>query len=506
MSAGASTKQRVEFGDFQTPPALARDVCRLIRETWRFPASALEPTCGVGAFLLAASREFQSLQRLQGVEINSGYAAEARSSLTAEAREQNWNVLEEDFFAADWKAILDLLPDPLLVIGNPPWVTNSTIGSMGGDNLPTKANTQRLRGLDAITGKSNFDISEWMIMRLLELVQGRDAAMAMLCKTSVARKILKEGWSRGLVGQAEIRCIDAKRHFNASVDACLLFMRLGDHRLPSIANVFDGIESSIPLHVLGMRDNRIVSDVHSYDETSYLFDRDTEWKWRSGVKHDCAAVMELRRRDDWFVNGLDEMVKLEEQFVFPALKCSDVASGRTEHPSRWMIVTQTAIGEDTHRIAALAPQTWAYLQRHASRLDARGSSIYRGRPPFSIFGVGDYTFSEYKVAISGLHKRLQFRVIGPFDGKPVVLDDACSFLPCRSRAEAEFIGDLLATEVAQRFFKSRIFWDSKRPITSDVLNQLDLVALASDVAPRHPLTLEWNSRRRSHNRNQMNLF
>jgi len=39
---------------------------------------------------------------------------------------------------------------------------------MRSENLPKKSNFQGLRGLDARTGKSNFDIAEWMLIRLIE--------------------------------------------------------------------------------------------------------------------------------------------------------------------------------------------------------------------------------------------------------------------------------------------------------------------------------------------------
>ena len=74
----------------------------------------------------------------------------------------------EDFFKKDWPIMLDSLREPIL----PPWVTNSTVGTLGGTNLPTKSNFRRFNGLDAITGKSNFDISEWMLLHLLECLSG----------------------------------------------------------------------------------------------------------------------------------------------------------------------------------------------------------------------------------------------------------------------------------------------------------------------------------------------
>ena len=74
-----------------------------------------------------------------------------------------------------------------------PWVTNSDLGQLGSSNLPKKTNFQGLRGFDARTGKSNFDIAEWMLIRLIEALPST-GAIAMLCKTITARKVLRHFW------------------------------------------------------------------------------------------------------------------------------------------------------------------------------------------------------------------------------------------------------------------------------------------------------------------------
>lgn len=66
----------------------------------------------------------------------------------------------------------------------------SDISSLGGTNLPPKSNLHRLLGFEAITGKGNFDISEWIIFRLLEAFQNRSAVLAMKCQTAVARRVI----------------------------------------------------------------------------------------------------------------------------------------------------------------------------------------------------------------------------------------------------------------------------------------------------------------------------
>jgi hypothetical protein len=188
--------------------------------------------------------------------------------------------------------------------------------------------------------------------------------------------------------------------------------------------------------------------------------------------------MELKRTDAGLVNGSGEPVDIEDSHLYPMFKSSEVANGSEPVPHRWMIVPQRVIGEDTGPLEEIAPKTWRYLEAHSDRMGKRGSSIYRGRPKYSIFGVGEYSFSPWKVAISGFYKRLSFKVIGPHAGKPVVFDDTVYFLPCGSEEEARLIGELLRSEAAREFFEAFVFWDAKRPITVELLNRLDLGKLA----------------------------
>jgi hypothetical protein len=220
--------------------------------------------------------------------------------------------------------------------------------------------------------------------------------------------------------------------------------------------------------------------------------------------------MELRREPGGFRNGFDDFVELDETHVYPMLKSSDVANGETERPSRWMLVTQRSVGEDTAAIKRSAPATWAYLCHHAGHLDRRSSSIYRGRPRFSVFGVGPYTFSPWKVAISGFYKRLGFAKVGPFEGKPVVFDDTSYFLPCSSRKEADLLCALLNSDTASEFYSSLIFWDAKRPITVGVLSQLNIPALADESGEGTTLralrrTPDYGSRGRDRRQRQLLL-
>src|SRR5262245_66014529 len=78
--------RRVEFGDFQTPPALASQLCSRLAATAVDPRSIVEPTCGTGNFLRAALRAFPTVTHVLAVDINPAYVAAVRRDLDGSRR------------------------------------------------------------------------------------------------------------------------------------------------------------------------------------------------------------------------------------------------------------------------------------------------------------------------------------------------------------------------------------------------------------------------------------
>jgi hypothetical protein len=484
-------QNKIAFGDWQTPLALADAVVSKLAGLGCRPAFIVEPTCGEGQFLVSAAKRFRQA-RLIGYERNPDYVAAARSRLSAGA-----TLCTADFFQTDWAAELGRLDGHVLVLGNPPWVTASQLGAIGGANLPGKTNFKGLTGYEALTGKSNFDVSEWMILRLLESLRGASATLAMLCKSAVARKVLEyDAGQRFGIAPGGLFRIDAREHFGAAVDAVLFVCRLAGPRTTRSWPVFSSLNAEqVDSHV-GVDEGVLVADMDKYARTKHLSGV-SDPVWRSGVKHDCAPVMELRRDNGALLNGLGERVSVEDEFVFPLLKSSDVANGRTM-ARRLVIVPQRVLGEDTTALRQVAPRLWSYLSSHRELLGARKSSIYRKQHPFSVFGVGPYSFSPYKVATSGLYKRHAFALVQPIGGRPVMLDDTCYFLPYDSKAQARLALQALQSQSAKDFISGRVFWDAKRPINKTILQALDLHRLQADMgmpasgprpARQQPLTL-----------------
>jgi N-6 DNA methylase len=480
MPSTRKTKEIWEFGDFQTPDKLAMQVAELLRQQLGIsPASIIEPTCGKGSLLISAIKAYPYAERYIGADINAVHLKKLREKIITEGLNVEVDILHSDFFDTDWNNLLSNLPQPILIIGNPPWVTSSELSMLQSSNLPEKSNFHSRNGLEALTGKSNFDISEWMLLQKVAWLQDKDGAIAVLCKTTVARKVLAYVWQRKYkVSSAQIFKIDAKSHFDASVVACLLVMQFNRNTSSQNCDIFNSFTDKSPTMILGHRDNLILSNTTMYQTLNHLSGEDKFYTWRSGIKHDCSKVMELIQEGDCFINGNGIIVSLESDFVYPLLKSSDVGNNRINGRQKHMLVTQRYIGEDTSKIKIIAPKTWNYLQSNHDAFTKRGSSIYKKRPDFSVFGVGDYTFAPWKIAISGFYKKLNFVVVPSICEKPVVFDDTVYFLSCSSQQEAHFISNLLNSNSARDFLQSTIFWEDKRPITIDILKRLNLQSLA----------------------------
>ena len=88
--------------------------------------------------------------------------------------------------------------------------------------MPTKTNFKGLKGLDAMTGESNFDIAECILLKLIHELVSEQPTIAFLCKTLVARNIIKFAFDTSLsISRISIRKFNSQEYFGAAVDACL---------------------------------------------------------------------------------------------------------------------------------------------------------------------------------------------------------------------------------------------------------------------------------------------
>ena len=361
----AKSKKTVEYGDFQTPAGLAQAVCACWRQQGLQPAALVEPTCGLGNFFFAGLDQFPGIRRAIGTDVNPAYVKEAEARLQQRGGDDRVKLAEADFFVTDWGRIIGDLPEPILVLGNLPWVTNAHLGRLGSENLPVKSNFQRHNGLDAITGKANFDISQWMLIRLLEAISGRRGTLAMLCKSSVARKTLRHAWQNAIMlERPAVYGVDADRHFDAAVDAVLLVAHFRPGASDFEAKVYATLRDAAAQSAIGYEDGTLLSDIPAYHLWKHLCGEEAA-TWRSGIKHDCTKVMELRCESGKYRNGLGELVELEDVCLFPMRKGSRLAGD----------------GGDAEPLHDRDPKEGWRGHRHASRDGADDVGLLEARTP-----------------------------------------------------------------------------------------------------------------------------
>lgn len=472
-----------DLGDFQTPPSLVASVLDCLGPIGNRWTRVLEPTCGRGNFVRGLLRSPVPPSEIQAVELQGSHFEAARKILE-ETHATRVLVRKANIFDLNLGRDLQWSDTgPLLVIGNPPWVTNSELGVLESSNLPSKMNMKKLRGIEALTGSSNFDIAEYIWLKLIRELAHERPTIALLCKTAVARNLLGFASKADLpITHASLRKIDAKKWFGASVEACLFQMEIGQGERRYEVDVFPDLHAAKPEAKMGFVNRQLVADV-SVHERSAFADGVSPVTWRQGLKHDAASVMELNRdASGRLKNKLGEIVDVESEYLYPLLKSTDLF--HRADPKKYVIVTQKKLNDGTHQLRCTAPRLWAYLEAHAEVFAKRKSSIYRNKPAFAMFGVGDYSFSPYKVGVSGLHKTFRFRAIGPVLGKPVMLDDTGYFVACQSLQQAILMTSLLNDPLCLELVRSMSFTGSKRPITKKLLQRIDLRALLNQTNMR----------------------
>jgi hypothetical protein len=361
-------------------------------------------------------------------------------------------------------------------------VTNSELGSLGAGNLPEKKNIKILNGMDALTGKSNFDISEFILLRMLNLFSQRRGTLAMLCKNSTVKNIVEILPKRPFkVSNIRALEINAGREFGVAVAACLLAMDLGVSQPTATCQVASLEHPDQIVRGFGWVGNKFVSNVKDYESSAEL-DGESVLVWRQGLKHDCSKIMELDAKEKVLVNGNNEVVDVEEECVYWLFKSSDLRAFEARNPRKKVIVTQNRLGDETSNLQVSAPKLWEYLVKNSEYFERRKSSIYRDKPRFSIFGVGEYSFKVYKVAISGLYKEPVFSLVCPVDNRPVMLDDTCYFLGFDTYLDALLTASLLTSDFIKRFLHSVVFTDAKRPYTKEVLMRINIAQSASRIS------------------------
>jgi hypothetical protein len=192
---------------------------------------------------------------------------------------------------------------------------------------------------------------------------------------------------------------------------------------------------------------------------------------RHGLKDDANAVFGLDRTD---------LAGIEPDRVFPYLKSRHVRKwGLTGHDLR--LVPQDRAGADNEaRLRRECPDTYDYLTDHRDQLLDRSSSWLDQGPFYSVFGLGAYTWADYKVAWCRLGFKPDFTVVSTREDpdlgeRQTIPGDHYMFVATDDRREAHFLCALLNAAPYQRTLRD-LSSNGKASLSKSVVSELHLPA------------------------------
>jgi hypothetical protein len=155
---------------------------------------------------------------------------------------------------------------------------------------------------------------------------------------------------------------------------------------------------------------------------------------------------------------------IEPDLVFPAVSGGDIVRFGIKTPF-YLLISQDPQKREPYReewMLEHAPLTYAYLKQFEKVLLTRGSNIVRQfaeRTEFyAMFGIGDYTFSRYRVVWKRMASRMAAVVLGnyktDFGSKPIVATDTTSLMTAKSADEAHYLCAILNSRIIDEFIKS----------------------------------------------------
>lgn len=478
-----------DLGDFQTPQHLTDKICGYFSNMKFFPEAILEPTCGQGNFIISAIKYLPSLKYVYCIETQPNYEWLFKLNILKEISSKKRDLIIEFHrdnvfthkYSNNFLNFLTKKTKNFLILGNPPWITNSELSVLNSNNLPEKKNIKKIKGIDAITGSGNFDIAENIILKLIQKFSFKPGKIAMLCKTIVIKNIIRDMRQFDFnISNIQSLTIDTNKEFNINADAALFTADFGKIK-ENFCKVASFYNPKTILKSYGWYEKKFVSNIDIYKKYKDL-DGKTLFEWRQGVKHDAADVMILITKSEGnYTNRFEEPVDIESDLLYPFLKGSDLRVYVIKNTPLRLILTQTALNEDTSYIEMKYPKLWKYLNLHSEKLDNRKSKIYKNKPRFSIFGVGDYSLKPYKIGIASFYKDPLFSLIVPIDEKPVIVDDTSYQLGFDDFNEAFFTWLILNLNQTKEFLSSIVFLDSKRPYTKKELMRINLTKLLEKI-------------------------
>lgn len=230
----------------------------------------------------------------------------------------------------------------------------------------------------------------------------------------------------------------------------------------------------------------------------------------SGGLNACYWVREIERHDDGTttVENLHDVgriavervqCRIESDRLFPLLRSGGLDRWNATTPDTIILAQnpETRCGISEERMERDYPSTYTYFRRFEGDGDdpqrgtLRGRSLFRryyepSDPFYSMYGVGPYTLSSWKVCWTRIDTRLRAAVVGPADdGRTVLPQETITFVPFDEPTEAHYFCAAFNSSPADALVRS--FSSGKGFASAHVLDTIDIPQFSADDDTHHRL-------------------
>lgn len=388
-----------------------------------------------------------------------------------------WCAILADRFAAA------ALPPASFVAGNPPWVKWSNLPPEYASLIKPACIALGVFSEDTWVGGIESDISTVITFEAVRsrLVDG--GRLAFFITGTVFANESSQGFRRFAIPGTGIRMrVLAVEDF----EAVRPFEGVSNH--PTLLLLERGAPTEYPVDYTRWRrdeqhghvaDRRLATPVPGTDAGPWLIGTEVEhevWRRIFGANHPRRRARKGVTTDlngVWWLHPLSrhgDLVKarneptrgrkegvprregmLEEEHLFPLLRGKDVGAFSAQVDDDYVLLAPQRHMHGDPELATVAPQAHHFLTGFRDLLKNRSSyrRYQRGKPYWSLWSLGPYSFAPYKVVwkeMSG--RRFAAAYIGPvksgvLDEKPVLCDHKLYFVPCDIEEEAAFLAGLL---------------------------------------------------------------
>lgn len=512
-------KIRLELGEYYTPKGVAELAFDSVNDKSIKDESFLDTGCGSGIFLsVCIDKKIQKLNdenpqktldnilsNVYGIDLNPIAVKNSKLnyllSLLPLIKKTHVNEIEIPVFLTDSlkltrndkiiyrKEELDIEVDNLL--GNPPWITwdrlSDYVKNRWREKYVEKLDLIPHNGVELRLGHSNDDISVPFIWVSIYhyLKEGGNASFVLKrnIMKNTAGKLLRTMKVNGREFSIEhIHDFNDLRVFGDQVGAntaIYTFHLDNEPEFPIVGTSWGKISNFSSLNSIkkGKSEKVEFVPVDKSEKFSPLIRKGAELaalgecnhEIRHGIKDDAKDVFKIER---------EKLNQVDNELVYPYIKSRHVIKYGLLGHELHLIPIKKANEDNLDELKNYYHKTYAYLDKYRNILENRSSKWLDGGTFYNVFGLGEYTWSDYKVAWCRLGWKPHFTVISTVQDKDlgekkVIPGDHYMFIPTDSKKKAYFLTALLNSSIYQATLKN-IASEGKSSLSKKVISRLAL--------------------------------